>query len=136
MSGETLVRLSEVRMEAVGRRAGGGWAVQELTLSVRPGEIYTLLGPPGSGKTTVLRLLAGFERPDAGRILVDDTPVDGMPPWDRNIGMVFADYALWPHMAVGENVAFGLRRRGLRGAALARRVSETLGRVGLAGAEG
>jgi spermidine/putrescine transport system ATP-binding protein len=135
VSGETLVRLSEARMEAVGKRAGDGWAVRDLTLSVLPGEIYTLLGPAGSGKTTVLRLLAGFERPDAGRIFVDDAPVDAVPPWDRNIGMVFADYALWPHMTVGENVAFGLRRRGLRGAALAQRVSEALARVGLAGAE-
>lgn len=135
MTGETLVRLSEVRMEGVGKRAGDGWAVRDLSLSVRPGEIYTLLGPPGSGKTTVLRLLAGFERPDAGRIVVDDAPVDAVPASERNIGMVFADYALWPHMTVGENVGFGLRRRGLRGAALAQRVGEALARVGLAGAE-
>jgi ABC-type Fe3+/spermidine/putrescine transport system ATPase subunit len=135
VSGESVVRLSEVRMEGVGKRGDEGWAVRDLTLSVLPGEIYTLLGPPGSGKTTVLRLLAGFERPDAGRILVDDAPVDAVPAWERNIGIVFSDYALWPHMTVGDNVGFGLRHRGLRGPALARRVGEALAQVGLAGAE-
>ena len=133
MSDDALVRLSEVRMEDVGKRAGAGWAVEHVSLSVLPGEIYTLLGAPGSGKSTLLRLLAGFERPDVGRIVVDDAPIDDVPAWERNIGMVFADYALWPHMTVGENVAFGLRQRGLRGDALARRVAETLARVGLPG---
>jgi putative spermidine/putrescine transport system ATP-binding protein len=136
MSGEALVRLSEVRMEGVGKRARGGWAVQEVSLSVLPGEIYTLLGPPASGKTTLLRLLAGFERPDAGHIVVDDAPIDAVPARDRNIGMVFggsADHALWPHMTVGENVAFGLRQRGARGDALVGLVTRALARVGLAG---
>jgi ABC-type Fe3+/spermidine/putrescine transport system ATPase subunit len=136
MSGEALVRLSEVRLEGVGKRGRGGWTVDDVSLSVLPGEIYTLLGSPGSGKTTLLRLLAGFERPDAGRIVVDDAPIDAVPAWERNIGMVFggvADYALWPHMTVGENVAFGLRQRGARGDALAGQVARALGRVGLAG---
>jgi len=136
MSGKALVRLSEVRLEGVGKRGRGGWTVDDVSLSVLPGEIYTLLGSPGSGKTTLLRLLAGFERPDAGRIVVDDAPIDAVPAWERNIGMVFggvADYALWPHMTVGENVAFGLRQRGARGDALAGQVARALGRVGLAG---
>jgi len=98
--------------------------------------VVWVVGPPGSGKTTLLRLLAGFERPDAGRIVVDDVPIDAVPAWERNIGMVFggvADYALWPHMTVGENVAFGLRQRGARGDALAARVTRSLAHVGLAG---
>jgi spermidine/putrescine transport system ATP-binding protein len=136
VSDETLVRLSEVRMEGVGKRLGDGWAVQDVSLSVLPGELYTFLGPPGSGKTTVLRMLAGFTRPDAGRIVVDDAPIDAVPPWERNIGMVFPDYALWPHLTVGENVAFGLRQRGVRGDALTRRVTSALERVGLAGLAG
>ena len=134
MSGEALVRLSEVRMEGVGKRAGGAWAVEEVSLSVLPGEIYVVLGAPGSGKTTLLRLLAGFERPDRGRIEVDDAAIDGVPAWERNIGMVFGgapDYALWPHMTVGENVAFGLRQRGVRGDVLTERVARSLARVGL-----
>jgi ABC-type Fe3+/spermidine/putrescine transport system ATPase subunit len=136
VSDEGLVRLSEVRMEGVGKRIGDAWAVRDLSLSVLPGELYTLLGPPGSGKTTALRMLAGLTRPDTGRILVDDALIDGVPPGARNIGMVFQDYALWPHMTVREHVAFGLRAHGVRAAALAQRVEVALERVGLAGVEG
>jgi len=135
VSQEELVRLSEVRMEAVGARDGDRWLVQDVSLSIRPGELYTLLGPPGSGKTTLLRLLAGFVGPDAGRIVVDDQPIDAVPPWKRNLGMVFQHRALWPHLSVGENVAFGLRERGVSGEALARKVAEALAQMGLAGLE-
>ncbi len=106
---ETVIRLSEVRMENVGKRYGATWAVKDVSLSIRPGEFYTLLGPSGCGKTTLLRMLAGFATPDEGRIFVDDEPIDSVPPWKRNLGMVFQQYALWPHMSVFENVAFGLR---------------------------
>jgi ABC-type Fe3+/spermidine/putrescine transport system ATPase subunit len=132
---ETVIRLSEVRMEQVGKRYGQTWAVQDVSISVRPGEFYTLLGPSGCGKTTLLRMLAGFARPDTGRIFVDDEWIDPVPPWKRNLGMVFQHYALWPHMTVFENVAFGLRERGVSGAELARRVKAALALVGLEGFE-
>ena len=135
MSQDELVRLSEVRMEGVGKRYGDHWAVQDVSLSIRPGEFYTLLGPSGCGKTTLLRLLAGFITPDTGRIVVDDEAIDPIPPWKRNLGMVFQHYALWPHLSVFENVAFGLRERGVGGEALTARVAAALGQVGLAGFE-
>ena len=132
---QAVIRLSEVRMEKVGKRYGSRWAVRDVSISIRPGEFYTLLGPSGCGKTTILRMLAGFIRPDEGRIFVDDEPIDAVPPWKRNLGMVFQQYALWPHMSVFENVAFGPRERGVSGAALARAVRAALEEVGLAGVE-
>jgi ABC-type Fe3+/spermidine/putrescine transport system ATPase subunit len=132
---ETYIRLSEVRMEGVGKHYGGQWVVQDVSLAILPGEFYTLLGPSGCGKTTLLRMLAGFAVPDAGRIYVDDELIGPVPPWKRNLGMVFQHYALWPHMNVRENVAFGLRERGVAGAELGRRVREALALVGLAGFE-
>jgi ABC-type Fe3+/spermidine/putrescine transport system ATPase subunit len=128
-----LVRLSELRMESVGTRYGATWAVRDGSLSVGPGEFYTLLGPSGCGKTTLLRMLAGFIAPDTGRILVDDEPIDAVPPWKRNIGMVFQQCALWPHMSVFENVAFGLRARREPAPDIARKVRDALGQVGLEG---
>jgi ABC-type Fe3+/spermidine/putrescine transport system ATPase subunit len=133
---ETVIRLSELKLEGVGKRYGETWAVRDVSLSVRPGEFYTLLGPSGCGKTTLLRMVAGFVTPDTGRILVDDEVVDAVPPWKRNLGMVFQHYALWPHMTVFENVAFGLRQRGLSGEALSRKVEAALAQVGLQGFEG
>jgi len=135
VSQDGLVRRSEVRMEGVGKRYGAQWAVRDVSLSIRPGVFYTLLGPSGCGKTTLLRLLAGFITPDTGRIIVDDEPIDAVPPWKRNLGMVFQHYALWPHLSVFENVAFGLRERGVGGEALTARVAAALGQVGLAGFE-
>jgi ABC-type Fe3+/spermidine/putrescine transport system ATPase subunit len=135
VSQDELIRLSEVRMENVGKRYGEHWAVQDVSISIRPGEFYTLLGPSGCGKTTLLRLLAGFITPDTGRIIVDDEAIDPVPPWKRNLGMVFQHYALWPHLSVFENVAFGLRERGASGAALTTRVAAALDQVGLAGFE-
>ncbi|MGH7398771.1 MAG: ABC transporter ATP-binding protein [Candidatus Rokuibacteriota bacterium] len=136
MSQDELVRLSEVRMEGVGKRYRDHWALRDVSLSIRPGELYTLLGPSGSGKTTLLRLVAGFITPDTGRIVVDDEPIDPVPPRKRNLGMVFRHYALWPHLSVFENVAFGLRERGVSGEALEAKVAGALGQVGLAGCEG
>ena len=135
MQDETVVRVSEVRMEKVGKRYGAAWAVRDVSISIRPGEFYTLLGPSGCGKTTLLRMLAGFAQPDDGRILVDDEPIDAVPPWKRNLGMVFQHYALWPHMSVFDNVAFGLRERRVSGAQLDRKVKAALGQVGLEGFE-
>jgi len=129
------IRLSELRLEGVGVRDGDAWAVRGVSISVRPGDLYTLLGPPGSGKTTLLRVIAGLAAPDTGRVVIDDAPVDGVPPWRRNLGMVFQGHALWPHLSVFEHVAFGLRERRIRGDELRRRVSAALGQVGLAGLE-
>ena len=114
------------------RAFAGRAAVDNVSLQVHRGEILALLGPSGSGKTTTLRLLAGFETPDAGRIVVDGEDVTAVRPEARRFGMVFQHYALFPHLDVGENVAFGLA---LRGAARARRVAEALAMVDLAGAE-
>jgi ABC-type Fe3+/spermidine/putrescine transport system ATPase subunit len=121
-------------MEDVGKRRGAAWVVRGVSLWVRPGEIYTLLGPPGSGKTTLLRMVAGFIRPDAGRILLDDAPVDAVPPSGRRVGMVFQQGALWPHMSAFDTVAYGLRVRGEPEASLGRKVEGALARVGLEGA--
>jgi ABC-type Fe3+/spermidine/putrescine transport system ATPase subunit len=107
-------------------------AVHELSLGVAPGEILALLGPSGSGKTTTLRLLAGFETPDAGRIVVQGEDVTPLTPVARRFGMVFQHYALFPHLDVAENVAFGLT---LTGSAAAARVAEALAMVDLAGFE-
>src|SRR5512134_333043 len=87
--------------------------VKDLNLSIRAGEFLTLLGPSGSGKTTTLMMLAGFEVPTNGRIDLDGRPIDNMPPHKRNIGMVFQNYALFPHMTVAENLAFPLEVRRL-----------------------
>jgi ABC-type Fe3+/spermidine/putrescine transport system ATPase subunit len=133
VTGEGLVRLSEVSLQGVGKRCGDTWAVRDVSIYVRPGEFYALLGPPGSGKSTILRMLAGFVRPDAGRIEVDDQWIDPVPPQRRDMGMVFQSGALWPHMSVFENVAFGLRERRVSGTRLARKVEEALARVGAQG---
>jgi putative spermidine/putrescine transport system ATP-binding protein len=100
---------------------------------VGEGEFLALLGPSGCGKTTALRLLAGFLQPTSGHILVDDLDVSSLPPHKRNAGMLFQDYALFPHMTVADNIAFGLHERGQRGAAVEKRVAELLALVRLTG---
>jgi len=106
-------------------------AVRRLNLQVGRGEFLTLLGPSGSGKTTTLNMLAGFERPTGGRILLDGAPVDRRPPYERNIGMVFQNYALFPHMSVAENVAFPLTVRRLKRDEVQARVARALAMVRL-----
>ncbi|HEY2618046.1 MAG TPA: ABC transporter ATP-binding protein [Acetobacteraceae bacterium] len=106
-------------------------AVRDLTLDVAQGEFLTLLGPSGSGKTTTLNMLAGFERPTRGEILLGGRPVDRLPPYERNIGMVFQNYALFPHMTVGENVAFPLSVRRMPRARIAECVQRALAMVRL-----
>lgn len=107
------------------------YVVKDLNLDVARGEFLTMLGPSGSGKTTTLMMLGGFERPTLGHILLDGKPVERMPPEKRNIGFVFQNYALFPHMTVAENVAFPLRYRGIKGAEAREKVKQALSRVGL-----
>jgi len=122
-----------LRLEDLIKRFDGTVAVDRLSLALERGEMLALLGPSGSGKTTTLRLLAGFESPDEGRVLVDGEDVTRVPPVARRFGMVFQHYALFPHLDVGENVAFGLESLGVRGSELERRVAAALALVDLAG---
>lgn len=110
---------------------GVNLVVRDLNLNVREGEFLTMLGPSGSGKTTTLMMLAGFERPTQGRILLNGQPVEALPPERRNIGMVFQNYALFPHMTVDENIAFPLRYRGIRGHAAGERIARARAMVHL-----
>jgi len=103
---------SFLRLEGVGKRFGEHTVLDSISLDVEQGEFLTLLGESGSGKTTLLRILAGFEEPTAGRVLLDDQRLDAMPAHRRPIHTVFQSYALFPHMSVFENVAYGLRVRG------------------------
>ena len=114
---------------------GSQRAVDNVSLTIKRGEILALLGPSGSGKTTTLRLLAGFETPDSGQVLVEGDNVTPLAPVHRRFGMVFQHYALFPHLDVGENVAFGLESLGVRGAELVNRVARALVLVDLAGFE-
>src|SRR5436190_14082369 len=122
------VRLIEVR-----KTYGDVVALQHLDLDVREGEFFTLLGPSGSGKTTTLRLIAGFERPDTGAVELEGADVTGAPPYERSVNTVFQDYALFPHMSVGEHVGYGLRVAGLPRAERARRVADAPAMVRLPG---
>ena len=121
--------MAELRLDRLTRRYGDVVAVDELTLDVRDGEFMTLLGPSGCGKTTALRVIAGYLAPTAGSVLVGGRPIDHLPPERRDIGMVFQSYALFPHLSVRRNVAFGLERRRVTGAELARRVQDALALV-------
>ena len=125
-----------VRLEGVTKRFGSVTAVRAMTLEVEPGEFFSLLGPSGCGKSTMLRMIGGFERPDEGRVLIGEADVTRLPPQKRPTAMVFQNYALFPTMTVGENVAYGLRVRKLPRAAREERVRDALARVDLAGFEG
>ena len=102
-----------------------------IDLSIAPGEFFAFLGPSGSGKSTLLRAIAGFGPQPSGRILIGDADVTGLPPWKRNVGMVFQSYALWPHMTVRKNVAFGLEERKVPTREIRKRVDAALELVGL-----
>jgi spermidine/putrescine transport system ATP-binding protein len=121
-----------VRLEGVRKQFGDVHAVQHLDLEIGSGEFFTLLGPSGCGKTTTLRMIAGFEEPTGGRIFIDGEDVAGLPAHRRPTNTVFQSYALFPHLTVGDNVAFGLRRKKVAKAEIDARVREELERVGLA----
>src|SRR5579863_4312601 len=120
-----------LRIEAVSKGFGGVKAVDHLSLDVFEGEFFALLGPSGCGKTTLLRLIAGFERPDSGRILLDGVDLVSVPPYRRPVNMMFQNYALFPHLNVETNVAFGLKQEGLPKAEIAQRVADMLAMVKL-----
>src|SRR5438445_1477763 len=129
-----------IRLERLSKRfhhrvQGEVYAARDVSLTVAPGELVTLLGPSGCGKTTTLRMIAGFERPDAGRVLIGEEDVTGLLANRRNIGFVFQNYALFPHLTVFENVAYGLRVQRLAQDRIAAAVGEVLALVGLAGYE-
>jgi spermidine/putrescine transport system ATP-binding protein len=126
------VGVASVNLGEVTKRFGDLVAVRDLDLDVERGEFFTLLGPSGCGKTTTLRMVAGFEDPSEGRILIDGEDVAGLPPHRRPTNTVFQSYALFPHLNVGENVAFGLRRKKVAKEEIRRRVEQELERVGLA----
>lgn len=102
-----------VEFKNVSRHFGDVKAVDDVSFDIPDGEFFAMLGPSGSGKTTCLRLIAGFEQPTHGHILIHNSPADDVPPYDRDVNTVFQDYALFPHMSVAENVAYGLRVRGI-----------------------
>ncbi len=125
-----------LELEGISKRYGSTWAIRALDLTVAPGEFVTLLGPSGCGKTTTLSVIAGFLEPDGGRMLLNGAPLVGLPPFKRDIGVVFQDYALFPHMTVAENVGYGLRVRKVPAAEIERRVGEMLELVQLEGLGG
>ncbi|MGH7373958.1 MAG: ABC transporter ATP-binding protein [Candidatus Rokuibacteriota bacterium] len=124
-----------IEIHGVVKRFGAVTAVDSVDLTVADGELFTLLGPSGCGKTTLLRLLAGFYQPDAGTIRFGDRVVNGLRPYERRIGMVFQNYALWPHMTVKDNICYGLRLRRLPAAEVQARLHEVLRKVNLLGFE-
>jgi ABC-type sugar transport system ATPase subunit len=123
--------MASAAFQGAAKRFGDVEAVRDLTLDVADGELMVLVGPSGSGKTTALRMLAGLEAVDAGRIEIGERVVNDVSPRDRDIAMVFQDYALYPQMTVYDNMAFGLRRRGLARAEVDRRVTENCRVLGL-----
>ena len=131
MSATPLVELIDVN-----KRFGPTVTADEFSLKIDKGEFFTFLGPSGSGKSTILRMVAGLEEPDSGRILFAGRDLVGVPPWKRNLGMMFQHYAIFPHMTVAENVAYGLKARSMPAEARRARVQEMLELIGMAGTGG
>lgn len=127
--------MSEITLERVSKRFGDVSAVQDVDLRIEEGEFFSLLGPSGSGKTTILRLIAGFVQPNAGAILIGGQDVSALPPERRKIGLVFQNYALFPHLTVEENIAFGLRARKFSDSEIAQKIGKVLEQTGLLGYE-
>jgi putrescine transport system ATP-binding protein len=125
-----------VSFERVSKRFGRSVAVEALSLDIARGEFFALLGPSGCGKTTLLRMLAGFETPDSGRVLIDGEDTGAVPPYRRPVNMMFQSYALFPHLNVRNNIAFGLKQEGMRRTDIDARVGEMLAMVRLEGLGG
>jgi ABC-type Fe3+/spermidine/putrescine transport system ATPase subunit len=126
---------ASVLLNHVDKSFGVTPAIDDLSLAIKPSEFMTLLGPSGSGKTTTLMMIAGFEIPTGGEIYIDSRPILGVPPHRRNIGMVFQNYALFPHMTVAENIGFPLKQRGVDKPAIAAGIKAVLDTVQLSGHE-
>ncbi len=124
-----------VRIQGVTKTFGSVYAVDNVSLDIYKGEFFALLGPSGCGKSTLLRILAGFERPDAGRVMIDGQDMTGVPPWRRPVNMMFQSFALFPHLSVRRNIAFGLEQERLSRAEIAERVVEVIRLVRLEGLE-
>jgi len=122
----------KVEFQDIALAFGKTEVLRNISLAIEPGEFFALLGPSGSGKSTLLRVIAGFAQAKSGRVLVDGKDISAVPPWKRDIGMVFQNYALWPHMTVHDNVAFGLEERKLPRNEVKRKVAAALDLVGLA----
>jgi putative spermidine/putrescine transport system ATP-binding protein len=125
--------MAQLDITGLAKRYGDFYAVRDVSLGIRDGEFLVLLGPSGCGKTTTLRMVAGFIEPTAGHVKLGGSDVTLLPPWKRNAGMVFQSYALFPHLTVAQNVAFGLEMRKLARVDIERRVEETLALVRLQG---
>jgi putative spermidine/putrescine transport system ATP-binding protein len=132
-TGDPASAVADVRLDGVRKSFGDVVAVENVDLEIEQGEFFSLLGPSGSGKTTLLRIIAGFERPDAGSVHLRGADVTGKPPYARDVNTVFQDYALFPHMSVGENVEYGLRVRGVSRKERAQRAGSALEMVRLSG---
>jgi iron(III) transport system ATP-binding protein len=120
-----------VRLEDINLSFGKTHVLKGIDLQIDPGEFFAFLGPSGCGKTTLLRLIAGFESAQTGRVIIGEKEVSYLPPWQRNLGMVFQSYALWPHMTIRKNVAFGLEERHVPRSEINRRTDQALDLVGL-----
>ena len=127
--------MSAIRFEGVTKRFGDSVAVDDLNLEIEKGEFFSLLGPSGCGKTTTLRMVAGFEQPSEGRIYLEGEPVETVPPYKRHVNTVFQSYALFEHLSIADNVAFGLKRRKVAKDEIRTRVAEALELVELHGRE-
>jgi len=128
------VSAGALALNGITRRFGEHTAVDNISLEIAAGELLALIGASGSGKTTTLRIVAGYENPDSGRVMLDGRDITNLPPQKRGFGMVFQHYALFPHMSVEDNVAFGLEARGVAKATRVERANTALDSVGLGSA--
>jgi iron(III) transport system ATP-binding protein len=126
------IRAAGVHIDSVNVSYGTNHVLKNVNLEIRPGEFFAFLGPSGCGKTTLLRLIAGFNEAQSGRVLIGGKDISRLPPWERDVGMVFQSYALWPHLTVRRNVAFGLEERKVPRREIERRVAAALDLVGMA----